>query len=161
MFMRVLLTVTGMVFLAGQAFSAYLPSVGPAPLRSRPTVPRVAVAPAPEALPVKPAVDVPHPSETFTALTPPTNVLVAVATNAVVPGPEEPIVSASPAPIQPSTLSPVAADPVTPQMMLEYFQQNGGTNGPVRGISVPMLFLPPVPIVRPDSSAGLNPPAGS
>jgi hypothetical protein len=52
-----------------------------------------------------------------------------------------------------------AADPLTPQMMMHFFQ-NEGTNGiPGRRVTVPLTFVPPVPTgPRPSSKAVVTTP---
>ncbi|MGD1085882.1 MAG: hypothetical protein ABSA47_14190 [Verrucomicrobiota bacterium] len=128
------------------AAPAYLPVVGPVPLRFR--------APAP---PVTNLVRMTLPPPDAAPVSPPPVAEVAAKTNAppVAPSPAAPVPEANPTAIS-NTPGPVAASAVpepmvSPQMLLRYF--NRTTNGISSAITTPMEFAPPIPAGRPSSTA--------
>ncbi|MCX8156184.1 MAG: hypothetical protein N3J91_07040 [Verrucomicrobiae bacterium] len=151
---------------AWPAGAAYLPLLGPGPLRyERPVrAARAPVAPAVEA-PAASVAEAPSSGDAAPPTPPPAPAAVvepapAVSTN-VAPGPVEVFpgpslnvtnVAAPPAP----SSAQVSAEPeITPQMLVQYFKMPapvGGTNSAGVMVTVP-LFQPPQPGRIPPSSA--------
>ena len=129
--------------------AAYLPAIGPAPLRLQPPpAPSVVAAVAPVLTEERPAA----------ADTPASDPVSAPATNAVPVA--DPVVTTakSPSDFLPAdstnalpTFS-VPADPslITPQMMMQFFQRQtaptNATNATDAGVLLPFVFTPPVPV---------------
>jgi hypothetical protein len=133
----------------GASLAAYLPMIGPVPLRFE------APTHLPTASPLPLVQDsVPEPETNVTAAVPPPN------THAAPAQPESiVIVAKSPDPADatnapPAFIGPIDASLVTPQMMMHFFQlKSGDTNGPNTDVVLPFAFTPPVPAPRPPSKA--------
>ena len=140
----------------------YLPTAGPNPFRFRPTppsslppglLPRLdpedPVEPRPPPAPITAAPGgeavVGEPVPDFLELPEPAPVESAL--------PAEPFVPREPPPAEPTP------PPLTPQMLLHYFEGLGGTNQAV--VSLPVLFTPPLPdgADRSSSASYSSPPA--
>ncbi|HEY2952442.1 MAG TPA: hypothetical protein VGK40_07665 [Verrucomicrobiae bacterium] len=144
----------GLLALPVAGLAAYLPMIGPAPLRFQ-APPRVATASPPALIPdTDPETE---PNSTAAALPSGTN---------ATPAQLEPIVSVakSPDPIDvtnapPAFTGPADANLITPQMMMHFFpRQLGDTNGVDTGLLLPFVFSPPVPASRTPSKATYSTP---
>lgn len=144
----------GLLALPVAGVAAYLPMIGPAPLRFQaPPHPPMA-APVPL---VQDPIPEPEPDSTAAAspaaTNPPPAQLEAVVIVAKSPDPAD----ATNAP--PAVLGPTDASLITPQMMMHFFQRKfGDTNGPNTDVVLPFVFTPPVPLSRPASKATFSTP---
>lgn len=164
--MRMFKILAGVILLSTQAIGAYLPVVGPAPLRFRATPPRVALLPgkSPNRTHLPPlGPDLATANATSLAGT---NALALAAlgtpaisleplTQAVAsPDPELALLNPATNVHQTAASQIPGTDPLTPQMMMHFFQSEGTNGIPERGVSVPLMFIPPVPVgPRPSSRA--------
>lgn len=149
--------------LLANCFAAYLPVIGPGPLRFESLPEPVAVAPAvPVAIPAEPAPAAPTTNDSdaplvpFPILAPPVPEANS-QTNTVssVPAPEASLngTNNSTSALEPGWAKP-QNDFISPQMMLHFFQRKfGETNAPETGVVVPVNFTPPSPGPRPASKA--------
>lgn len=171
-----ILVVTLVALDATAARRDYLPVLGPTPVRfraaadlsARATLPPLAMHDVVETNAVAQAASAPTPAVTSAAAAPsvapnPAAALPsATAPVAETPsGPLEPVISdglASP----PSSTSPipafvfpgnVPANALNPQMLVPYFTQQHGTNGPKTVVVAPVQFAPPVPNIPLSSTA--------
>lgn len=149
------------------AWSVYLPTVGPSPLRFQAPA-RVssgfslALVRMPDSAPAGPPLTSPAPANSPAPSS--DNSPVVTDSNAPISGfsgwpPDETNAEAggvgSGPPVQISPTVPASLPiPLTPQMLLPYFQPvNLGTNGGTGTAVIPLVFTPPVPVVPPPSRA--------
>lgn len=152
-FAVLILVLAGMA-QAAEGLSAYLPKVGPAPLRFRPpprsvaplALPALAMAdPAPSAsAPRAQPTPGPSPLQPPTEVAgPPADFVDTLLADAISPVPD-PVV-----PMLPQDPTPAAAPPpnITPQMLVKFFNQQPGASNRVRGefLVAPGFFTPATP----------------
>jgi len=126
------------VLASGGADTAYLPVVGPSPLRFRPAFKlNINVVMLPLPAPVKPVAALPVEKAPIQPVTMREPVPTTEQTNATVEPP------------QPDSV-------ISPQMLLKYF--NRSTNGNAAGVSAPLDFTPPHPVEPPSSKAEYSTP---
>jgi hypothetical protein len=155
---------TGIFFLTAVqpcVVAAYLPVVGPSPIRFQ-------APPKPPSLLLK-QYPLPVPSPSVATHTPPstpeTNIAAASSSPETIavkspPGPDE----ATSIPNEPGQLPALAepanqSDVLTPQMLVPFFhQRNAGGKSSETGVYGPLIFAPPRPGPKPSSTATLKTP---
>lgn len=151
--------------LATAGSAAYLPTAGPAPLHFFRAPPRVAtmvmVLPVPAAQPdsASSATDAaPMGTNTLASAIGRTNTPAADAITITVGSPPTSDDTSGQPPVPVGSLPDEAEssmpDPLTPQMLLHFFQNvlPGAGRRPA-GVAVPLQFVPPVPLTSPPSKA--------
>jgi len=134
--------------LGVSAAPGYLPAVGPVPLRFRPAAPPAAALvqmplPPPDVTPSAPDIPTPLSAAAVTGAkqTPPAATPSSVPVN----------LTATNGPAGPDAASSGSVPPISPQMLLHYF--NRSTNGTAAGIMAPVDFAPPGAAKPPSSTA--------
>jgi hypothetical protein len=130
------------VLISSWANTAYLPAVGPSPLRFRPVfMPNTNGVALPAPVPAQSAPSLPAEKKTSVSTTPPP------------PHPSAPTIDQTDAIAEP----PRSDGEISPQMLLKYF--NRSTNGNAAAVSAPLDFTPPRPVEAASSKAEYTTPS--